>query len=77
MDHAINAIRPYYDVTSSMFICEWKTGDYKKISECPSYHELKALSQAINVMSQYYDESNWAETPREIISDLDFYKGLE
>ncbi len=76
MDHAINSIRPYYDVIKSIFVEAWNTGDYKKISDCPHYQELKALSQAINVMSQYYDDTNWAETPREIIREVEFYKGI-
>lgn len=53
MDHAINALRPYYDVEMDMFIEEWKSGEYKKFSDCPSYHSLKALVDAMNCMKKY------------------------
>lgn len=76
MDHAINAVRPYYNIVRSIFMEEWNTGEYGKISDCPSYEELKALAKAINVMSQYYDDGNWAETPKEIIDHVELCKGF-
>jgi hypothetical protein len=32
---------------------EWKSGKYKKYSDCPSYPELKTLISASNIMRKY------------------------
>lgn len=53
MDHAIDALEPYLEWEWSMFIDEWKTGEYKKYSEAPSYQALKALIDASNILHKY------------------------
>ena len=55
MDHAINSLQPYYDITLDLFLEEHRTGDYKKYSENPYYDELKALINAMNILRQYMD----------------------
>lgn len=53
MDHAINALRPFYDVTLDWFIQEQKTGNYKKLSDNPHYEEIRALIDAMNILRKY------------------------
>lgn len=53
MDHAINSLEPYYDVQLRIVAEEYGSGKYKKISDCPSYEELKVLVDAINTMRKY------------------------
>lgn len=53
IDHAINSLQPFYEVTLDWFLEEHRTGNYKKYSENPYYDELKALINAMNILRQY------------------------
>ena len=54
MDHAIDNLDEFVKVTFEFqFLKEWKSGKYKKYSECPSYPKLKALVDASNIMRKY------------------------
>ena len=54
MDHAIESLQDFIDVTFEyQFMPEWKSGKYKKYSDCPSYPELKTLISASNIMRKY------------------------
>lgn len=53
MDHAINSLRPFYEVTLDWFIQEHKSGKYKKLSDNPYYEEVKALIDAMNILRKY------------------------
>lgn len=58
MDHAINSLEPFYEVTRDQFIEEHRSGEYKKLSENPYYEELKALVDAINILRKYLGWEN-------------------
>lgn len=68
MDHAINSLKPFYEVTRDWFIEEHRSGKYKKFSENPYYEELKALVDAMNILRKYL---GW-ETIR-IKDEVEFY----
>ena len=70
MDHAIEWLCDYSGFNRNIFIEEWQSGEYKKISDCPSYYEVKAYCDAINTLSKYYGTARF-ETPREIIKDIE------
>ena len=53
MDHAINSLQPFYEVTRDCFIEEHRTGKYKKYSDNPYYEEIKALLDAMNTLRKY------------------------
>lgn len=53
MDHAINSLRPFYEVTLDWFIEEHRSGKYKKLSDNPYYEEIKALIDAMNILRKY------------------------
>lgn len=54
MDHAIESLQSFIDVTFEYeFLPEWKSGKYKKYSDCPTYNELKTLIDASNIMRKY------------------------
>ena len=53
MDHAINSLRPFYEVTLDWFIEEHRSGKYKKLSDNPYYEEVKALIDAMNILRKY------------------------
>lgn len=54
MDHAIESLQGFIDsVFDYEFMPEWKSGKYKKYSDCPSYPELKTLISASNIMRKY------------------------
>jgi hypothetical protein len=50
MDHAIDGLRVYYDVALEELVQDWKSDNYQKLSDCPSYREAKAYREAINVL---------------------------
>lgn len=56
MDHVINAINSFLDAYYDCLLEEWKggKGDYKKLSDCPSYTDCKALVDAIHVLEKAY-----------------------
>lgn len=54
MDHVINSIRSYLDVDLDFLRQEWRTGKYKKISDCPSYSSCKAMVDAIHILEKEY-----------------------
>ena len=53
MDHVLDAMEPYYEVTLDYFMDEQRTGKYKTLSENPHYREIKALIEAINILRKY------------------------
>ena len=53
MDHAINSLTPFYEVTRDWFIEEHRSGKYKKLSDNPYYEEVKALIDAMNILRKY------------------------
>lgn len=53
MDHAINSLRPYLEAERDCVIEEWRSGQYKKITDCPSYSAVKAIVAAIHVLEKY------------------------
>lgn len=53
MDHAINSLQPFYEVTLDWFIKEHKSGKYKNLSDNPYYEEVKALIDAMNILRKY------------------------
>lgn len=67
MDRVIDYITEYMENERQDFIEEWRSGQYKKISDCPSYGAVKAYCKARNILSKYlYDKAEY-ETPQEII----------
>lgn len=53
MDHVINAMQPYYDVTLEWFLSEQRSREYKNISDNPYYEELMALINSMNIIREY------------------------
>ncbi len=73
MDHAISAMLPHYEVLLDWYIDEQKTGDYKRYNDNPHQRELKALNNAMNILSLYLGwEPN--KLVREIRYRLEAYK---
>lgn len=75
MDHVIEYIENYMNCDEEQFIKEFKSGNYKKMSDCPSYKRVKAYCDCINVLvkANYREEyvENYLITPKEIISRAD------
>lgn len=71
MDHAIDYLEQYMTMDKELFIEQWKSGQYEKLEDCPSYGEVKAYCDALRIlMKQHYDEKVLKEsnlTPRSII----------
>jgi len=53
MDHVLNGMQPYYEVTLDQFMEEHRTGKYKKLSDNPYYDEVKALIDSMNILRKY------------------------
>lgn len=52
MDHVIDFIIDYMDSEKADFVSEWKSGKYKKISDCPTYPYVKAYCDAITILNR-------------------------
>lgn len=53
IDHLIDNFDVYIDWAFGDFYQEWKSGQYKKFSECPSYYELKTIINSVNHLRKY------------------------
>lgn len=69
MDHVIDFIIDYMDSEKSDFISEWKSGKYKKMSDCPTYPYVKAYCDAITVLNRLDCRYNGI-TPTSFISEF-------
>jgi hypothetical protein len=68
MDHAIDSINMFFEISLDYLYDEWLTGEYKKLSDCPSYGECFTYKKAINVMKKYYYGESYDPMPlKEII----------
>ena len=54
MDHAISALRPYYSYELDSVAQELASGQYERLSDCPSYKAAQALRNAICEMELCY-----------------------
>ncbi|MBD5548680.1 MAG: hypothetical protein HDQ97_15030 [Lachnospiraceae bacterium] len=52
MDHVIDFILNYMDFDKEDFINEWRSGTYRKMSDCPTYSYVKAYCDAIMVLNR-------------------------
>lgn len=52
MDHVIEYILNYMSSEIQDFIKEWNSGNYKKISDCPTYLHIKAYCDAIKALNR-------------------------
>lgn len=55
MDHLIDKFDIHIEWAFKYFEKEWKSGKYKKYSECPSYKELKTLLDSVNILRVYME----------------------
>lgn len=53
MDHAIRSLEGHLESSLILLKEEWKSGEYKKLSDCPFYGACKALVDAIRVLEKY------------------------
>lgn len=49
-DHAIDSLRVWFDIEYDYLKKEWQSGNYKKLSECPSFKAVTAYRDALNVL---------------------------
>ena len=69
MDHVINYILNYMDSEKADFINEWGSGEYKKISDCPTYPYVKAYCDAITILNRM-DGRYSGITPTSFIAEM-------
>ena len=53
MDHVINALEPFYEVNLEIVTKEYESGKYEEIKDCPTFKELKAITDAMNSLRRY------------------------
>ncbi|MBG9585537.1 hypothetical protein [Cytobacillus firmus] len=49
-DHAINSLRTWHDLAYEELKKEWITGQFEKLSDCPSFKVTAAYHEAMNVL---------------------------
>lgn len=67
MDHVIDYILDYMESEKEDFVKEWRSGLYRKISECPSYPMVKTYCDAIKVLNRMDGRYNGI-TPRSFVA---------
>lgn len=59
-DHAINALKTWYEIEYERLKKEWKSGMYFKVRNCPNFYTTLTYREALNVLihgPQYVDET--------------------
>lgn len=69
MDHLIDYILDYMYADKEDFINEWKSGKYKKLSDCPTFPYVKAYCDAITILDRL-DGRYSGITPASFIADI-------
>jgi hypothetical protein len=69
MDHAINAVNGYFEISLEELYEEWKTGKYARLTLCPSYKQAATYQKAIEVMRKYYDAEYTMPSVRECMEN--------
>jgi len=54
MDHAIDSIKTYFEISLEELYKEWTSGQYKSFTSCPTHAECEAYRKAINVLKAHY-----------------------
>jgi hypothetical protein len=49
-DHAIDSLRVWFDIDYDELVKEWKSKEYKKLSDCPSFESVSAYRSALNIL---------------------------
>ena len=49
-DHAVSALKTWYDLGYEELKKEWISGQYERLAECPSFKVTAAYREAMNVL---------------------------
>lgn len=49
-DHAINSLRVWFDIEYNELKKEWKSNEYEKLSDCPSFKVVYTYREALDVL---------------------------
>lgn len=69
MEHAAERLTAYLDIERAAFVREWFSGQYKKLSDCPSYGDVKAYCDAINILNRRWMRDYRPISPRSIMAE--------
>jgi hypothetical protein len=49
-DHAINSLKTWYDIAYEELKKEWKTDEYDRLADCPSFNAAHTYREALDVL---------------------------
>ena len=72
MDHAMSHLYDYMSYSVEDLRSEFNSGEYGKLSNCPSYKEVKAYCDSYNALERYYhvEGQRYYLKPSELIKVL-------
>ncbi|MEK5066842.1 hypothetical protein [Cytobacillus sp. FSL R5-0596] len=72
-DHAINSLKTWFDIAYEDLKNEWKSGQYEKLSDCPSFKATAAYHEAMNVLHNgcNFPEDAEAQLKKELDEELE------
>lgn len=82
-DHAIDSLRIFFKLEYEELKIEWKSGQYGKLSDCPSFGSTTAYREAMNVLikacylPEYFEQNKIEPLKKMIVEQLeidDFWK---
>jgi hypothetical protein len=78
MDHAIDSLRTFYEISLQRLYVEWATGKYKKLSNCPLFKECSTYRKAIKVMRDFgCGETSRGSVKEDLEAEMWVTKGIE
>jgi hypothetical protein len=73
-DHVVDSLRRYFDEVYEGLKKEWKSSEYQKLSDCPSFKTAYTYREALEVLangSESFDEHKSERLKRMIDEDLE------
>lgn len=70
-DHAINSLKTWFDIEYDHLKKEWKSNNYSRLSECPSFKAAHTYREALNVLIKGPSHVDETQLKRMIDEDLE------
>lgn len=68
-DHAIDSLKPYFQVAYEELKKEWQSNQYETLSHCPSFKATNTYITALNILSKGTDQADETQLKQMIEED--------
>lgn len=76
-DHAVNSLRTWFDIAYEDLKKEWRSNEYGRLSDCPSFKLAHTYHEALNVLIKGPKHFEETELKRMLAEELETEKHWE